>query len=82
MTTFDVSIADYNQYNRDTRYFVEHWEQLKEKYSGSYVAVFEGEIRAVSPDLSKVIDELKRKGIPNRSTAIRYVSKEPLKLVV
>ena len=82
MTTSGISIADYEQYYQDTRYFVKNWEQLKEKYSGCYVAVFKGEIRAASSDLAEVIDELKRNGIPNRSTTIRYVSKEPLNLVV
>ena len=82
MTTSGISIADYEQYYQDTRYFVKNWEQLKEKYSGCYVAVFKGEIRAAVLRPCGGHRRIEAQWHPQPQHGIRYVSKEPLNLVV
>ena len=87
MTTYylppdDALMVEYKQFTRDSLYFKVHAEELKAKYPDCYVAVFEGRVRAASPDREAVLDELRRKGIPSLRTAIKYVSEKRRKLVV
>ncbi len=87
MTTYDlppddVLMAEYKQFVKDDQYFTEHHEELKRKYPDCHVAVFKGRIRAASPDLKVVLDELQRKGIPPGRAAIHYISEKRRKLVV
>ena len=56
--------------------------EISSRYKGKLVAIYNGEIVAVSSDIDEVIEELKRKGIDPRYTLIEYVPDEELVLVI
>ena len=77
----DPLMVEYKQFTKDSQYFTDHWEELKRKYPDCHVAVFEGKVRAASPDLGVVVAELRRKGVPSGRAARRYVSEKRRKRI-
>ena len=55
---------------------------LAEKYPQKWIAVYDGEVRAVADELDALLDELDSLDVPRSSTVVRDMEKEPRTLIL
>ena len=61
-------------FRKDTRWYRDHYDELREQYPDQWLAVYDEELVAASPDEDEMFTELKRKHIPATKTYIKYLS--------
>ena len=74
--------AEHEQFSRDVEHLNALRPRLREEHPDCYVIVFEKKIVAVGPVRKEVLADLDRLGIPRRLAAMKFISKEPTRLIV
>ena len=85
MTTESIpapDLAAFRHFCADVEYLDSRWDQVAEAYPDSYVAVYQGEVVAVSRTLDEVLAELDDKAVPRAFTVLQYVSSKPALWIV
>ena len=70
------------QFKRDNRYLRSIMERMREEHPDCWVAVYGEEVVGVGADLKGMISTLRAQGIPTAHIALKYVSKEPQRLIL
>lgn len=74
--------AEHEQFSRDIDCLKALRSRLREEHPDCYVVVFEEKVVAFGPVRKEVLEDLDRLGIPRRLAAMKYISKEPMRLIV
>lgn len=71
------------EFEANTRWIGDHYEELRQKYTDQWVAVHEGSVVAYGSELSSVIDILKN-GFPEGHThvAVEFISMKDVHLIL
>ena len=64
------------EFRKDTQWYRDHYEELREQYPDHWLAVYKEELVAASPDMDEMFDNLKRKGVPATQAYITFLSTE------
>ena len=73
---------DLEQFGRDSRYLSSIIPELRAKHPDCWVAVYKEQIVGVGPDRRDLLARLNAQGVPTPNIALKYVSKEPMRLIV
>jgi hypothetical protein len=63
-----------DHFRKDTRWYNDHYEELLENYPDHWVAVYDQELVAASPDEDEMFAELKRKGVLATKAYITFLT--------
>ena len=74
--------TEHEQFSRDVECLNALRPRLREEHPDCYVVVFEEKIVAFGPVRKEVLADLDRLGIPRRLAAMKFISKEPMRLIV
>ena len=74
--------AEMAQFKRDNRYLRSIMERMREEHPDCWVAVYGEEVVGVGANLEEMISTLGAEGIPTAHVALKYVSKEPQRLIL
>ncbi len=69
---------DLERYNRDLDYYIAHYAELLQAYPESWVAIYGERVAGTDPDHGRLVQDLRRRGIPPNYSFIEYVSAEPV----
>ena len=72
---------DLEQFGRDSRYLASIVPDLRAKHPDCWVAVYHEQIVGVDPNRKELLARLNAQGL-KQNLAIKYVSKEPMRLIV
>ena len=72
---------DLEQFGRDSRYLGAIVSELREQHPDCWVAVYREQIVGFDPNLRELLARLNAQGL-KQNLAIRYVSREPVLLIV
>jgi hypothetical protein len=64
------------QFDRDSRYIDEHFEELWQQHRDQWVAVYQGQVVAIEPDIQTLVRSVEQKGIPIENAARRKLVKD------
>lgn len=67
----------YTRGSANSRWLIEHYEELIKNYNNSFVAVNEGKVIDYDVDPSRLLQRLKEKGIDISTVAIDFVTDNP-----
>lgn len=70
------------QFKRDNRYLRSIMDRMREEHPDCWVAVYGEEVVGVGADLEGMISALRAQGLPTAHIALKYVSKEPQRLIL
>ncbi len=70
------------QFKRDNRYLRSIMGRMREEHPDCWVAVYGEEVVGVGANLEEMISTLGARGIPTAHVALKYVSKEPQRLIL
>lgn len=73
---------DMERFNRSDRYLTSIIPLLREQNPDCWVAVRGEKVVGVEPNLKALLKSLDKQGAPRGDVAIRYVSKEPMRMIV
>jgi hypothetical protein len=62
--------------NENFQWFVKHYDELKEKYKGKYVAIHDGKVVAENTDHEQLIDYLSKEFDDRRSILVQYIKEK------
>lgn len=62
------------RFRDDIAYFLDHKEELTEKYPNKWVGIYHHKVVGVNKDLEPLIKGLKGKGIPTGKAVVEYLS--------
>ncbi len=74
--------VEFEQFSRDCRYLSSIRPQLREHHPDCWVAVYEEKVAAVGTELSEVFSALTDLGIPKSLAALKFITKEPRRLIL
>ena len=74
--------AEHDQFSRDIDCLNALRPQLREEHPDCYVVVYKEEVVASGPVRKEVLADLDRRGIPKHLAAMKFISKEPMRLIV
>ncbi|MBI2934174.1 MAG: hypothetical protein HYY29_01255 [Chloroflexi bacterium] len=63
--------------NEDLKYFLERREDLTQKYSEEWVAIYHREVAAHAKTPAKLLKELRAKNVPQGQALIEFLTKTP-----
>ena len=66
------------QYRSDSEYFEQNREALLQKYAEKWVALYKGEVQAVSGDAKNLVRIIGRKHLSPGEVVIRFLSSEEI----
>ena len=69
-------------FRNDTAYFEVHRQELLEKYSDQFVAIYNQEMVGASADGRQLLGDLKAKGIPLGEVVVKYLPKKEELLIL
>ncbi len=61
-------------FRKDTRWFSEHYDELRERYPDHWIAIYNQDVVAASPNQDAMFAELKRKRVSATKAYIKYLS--------
>lgn len=70
------------KFDRNVRWFQENYKELKKKYPGEYVAVYNEQVIMHDTDVKAIIDELKKRFEDIGTIVIEYISDEKYELIL
>ena len=73
---------DLEQFGRDSDYLISIGNRMRKEHPDCWVAVYQEKVVGVGPDLKEMLAGLDARGIPKANVAVRYISKEPMRLIV
>ncbi len=73
---------DLEQFERDSRHLSSIVPELRAKHPDCWVAVYHGQIVGFDSDRRELLARLDTQGVPTPNIALKYVSKEPMRLIV
>ena len=73
---------EFLRFRNDTAYFEVHREQLLEKYSDQWVAIYNQEVVGASPDARQLLSDLQEKRIPLGQAVVKYLPKKEELLIL
>ena len=79
---FERMEADLDQFSRDCGYLSSITEQMRQEHPDSWVVVFKEEVVGTGPVLEEVLESAVDRGVPRHLVAARYISKEPMRLIL
>jgi hypothetical protein len=79
--TFDIQ-ANLARFHNDVMYFEKHYDELLERYSDQWVAVFNERVVGVDDDLERLIDRLREEDVPPERAYIDRPTHEDYVLIV
>ncbi len=62
--------------NENFQWFVKHYDELKEKYKGKYIAIDDGKVIAENSDRVQLIDYLSKQFNDIRAILIQYIKEK------
>lgn len=74
--------TEHEQFSRDVEHLNALRPRLREEHPDCYVVVFKEKVVALGPVRKEVLANLDRLGIPRRLAAMKFISKEPMRLIV
>lgn len=72
-TQNEKTYTEFKGVRRNSAFFDAHYAEYSKKYPDHWVAIHDGKLVGTSPRYYDLIDELKAKGIPFRSTLVDKV---------
>ena len=63
-------------FGRDAQWYSDHYEELREQYPDYWVAIYNEELVATSPDQDALFAALKKKGVKATKAYMKYLSTE------
>ncbi|MDE2836517.1 MAG: DUF5678 domain-containing protein [Chloroflexota bacterium] len=66
----------------DSEYFNSIWPDVRRKYPDKYVALFRREVVASNAKLERVLEELRDQDLPANHIVIRFVSRNPRRMIL
>lgn len=81
MTAPDAELkALFEESERRSTFWSEHYQEFIEKYPDQFVAVHNGEVIAVNPDLFGLVADVTKLGLTPRQVWSRFIEATPLPL--
>jgi hypothetical protein len=71
-----------DQFGRNIQYLYSNYDELLDRYPEQHVAVYNGAVVDAGDDLKALVGRLKERGIPPEWTFIRYMTREPITLIL
>lgn len=63
------------------QYWGEHYQEFLKRWPNQFVAVYKGDVIAVSPDLETVFEPTTNRGLPPQRLWLRFITDDPSKLL-
>ncbi len=79
---WDQITAAHLQFCKDSDLVDQIKEQQRDMYADRWVAVYMEHVAASGAVLEDVLAELDSKGVPRSHTALKYVAKEPMRMIL
>lgn len=73
---------DMERFNRSDRYLASIIPRMREQSPDCWVAARGEKVVGVEPNLKTLLKSLDKQGVPRDEVALRYVSKEPMRMIV
>ena len=64
---------EFLQFQKDSKWFRDHYSELKAQHPDHCVAVYHGKVVGASPDSIALVDELSEKGLPVGNVYFHYI---------
>jgi len=75
-------LAGFARFKRDTDYFESHFSELLKKYPNKWVAIHGAKVVGTGKDFIRLLNRLRRKGIPTNETVIHFMNPNPKPLIL
>lgn len=72
----------WRRFDAEAKALDEHYQEWVKAYPDQFVAVYNGEMVAASPDLETVLRTLAKQGLRPTQVLIRFLAKEPRRLLL
>jgi CII-binding regulator of phage lambda lysogenization HflD len=72
----------WRRFDAEAKALDEHHEEWAKTYPDQFVAVYGGQLVAVSPDLETVLRALAKQGLRPAQALIRFMAKEPRRFLL
>ena len=69
------------QYRKDSKWFSDHYAELKEQYADNWVGVYKQEVVVASPDGMTILDEVEDEGYDVGHVFFSYIHSEEISRV-
>jgi len=63
-------------FSKDTHWYSDHYDTLREQYPAHWIAIYNQEVVAASPEMDEMFDTLETKGIDSAKAFIKFLSTE------
>jgi phosphoglycolate phosphatase-like HAD superfamily hydrolase len=73
--------AELARFQRDTDYFLEHYDELLREYPEHWVGIYEGQVTA-APEFRELLGRLRERGVPGGRAFIQFLTHKPEVLIV
>ncbi|MDE2836664.1 MAG: hypothetical protein OXL97_04050 [Chloroflexota bacterium] len=71
-----------DQFSHDCEYLSSITEQMRKEHPDSWVVVYKGKVVGTGPVLEEVLQSAAARGVPRNLVAARYITKEPMRLIL
>jgi hypothetical protein len=65
---------DLRRFQRDLDYYEAHRQELLERYPEQWVAIFEEQVAAADPDVDRLLETLRQRGVPTQEAVVEHVT--------
>lgn len=69
-------------FRRTARILSSDHPRLIDKYSGQWIAAYDGKVRAFGRTLHSVLSKVEKQGIPKRQVIVRYIDKNQRTMIL
>jgi hypothetical protein len=77
------SVEVLSKFEEDTKWFIMHYDELKEKFDGEWVAVFDKQVVDNDVNLDRLIGRLEVKyPIDFRNMVLEFVTKKKIEMIL
>ena len=74
-------LALFDEYERNWSWFIEHYEELVERFDGEFVAVYQQRVVDHDEDIASLMKRIRKK-CPLSQVLVEFVSKEKLAFII
>jgi hypothetical protein len=71
----------FDEYERNWSWFMEHYEELVERFDGEFVAIYQQRIVDHDKDIASLMKRIRKK-YPLSQVLVEFVSKEKLSFII